>query len=162
RLLPVAPALGEGSKLAQGPCQPRPGLDPHVCPGRARLLVRRLHALLQQLGGLAEVADGMVYQPQAKGCFPLQGAVVERSREREALLACRHGAVEVSCYPEYTGHMGQYPSQPGPVVECPGQSFGLTQRGEAMPVLSQWLQRACQRETELDGQSPGVAVLGQV
>ena len=162
RLLPVAPALGEGPERAQGPRQPRLGLDPQVCTGRARLPVRRLHVLPQQLGRPAEVADGMVYLPQAIGCLHLQGAVAERGRELEGLLARRHGAVVVSRHPEYTGHPGQHPSQPGPVVERPGQGLGLAQQGEAPPMLSQWAQRASQREAELDGQPPGVAVLGQV
>ena len=60
------------------------------------------------------------------------------------------------------GHPGQHPSQPGPIVERPGQGLGLAQQGEAPPILSQWRQRASQREAELDGQPPGVAVLGQV
>ena len=34
RLLPVAPALGEGPERAQGPRQPRLGPDLHVCTGR--------------------------------------------------------------------------------------------------------------------------------
>ena len=67
RLLPVAPALGEGPERAQGPRQPRPGLDPHVCTGRARLPVRRLHVPPQQLGRPAEVADGIVCLPQVIG-----------------------------------------------------------------------------------------------
>ena len=42
RLLPMTPALGEGPERAQGPRQPRPGLDEQVCTGRARLPVRHL------------------------------------------------------------------------------------------------------------------------
>ncbi len=60
------------------------------------------------------------------------------------------------------GHPGQHPSQPGPIVERPGQGLGLAQQGEAPPMLSQCAQRASQREAEIDGQHPGVAVLGQV
>src|SRR5262245_60293254 len=71
RLLPVAPALGEGPERAQDLCQPRLGPDPHVCTGRARLPVRSLHALPQQLGRPAEVADGIVCPPQMKGCLHL-------------------------------------------------------------------------------------------
>ena len=137
RLLPVAPALGEGPERAQGPRQPRPGPDPQVCPGRARLPVRRLHVPPQQLGRPAEVADGIVCLPQVMGCLHLQGAVAERGRELEGLLARRHGAVGVSRYPEYMGHPGQHPSQPGPIVERPGQGLGLAQQGEAPPMLSQ-------------------------
>ena len=162
RLLPVAPALGEGPERAQGQRQPRPGLDPHVCTGRAGLPVRSLHVPPQQLGRPAEVADGMVCLPQAIECLHLQGAVAERGREREGLLARRHGAVEVSRQPEYMGHPGQHPSQPGPVVERPGQGLGLAQQGATPPMLSQLAQRASQREAEIDGQPPGVAVLGQV
>ena len=92
----------------------------------------------------------------------LQGAVAERGRELEGLLARRHGAVVVSRDPEYMGHPGQHPSQPGPIVERPGQGLGLAQQGEAPPMLSQWAQRASQSEAEIDGQHPGVAVLGQV
>ena len=120
RLLPVAPALGEGPELAQGLRQPRLGPDPHICPGRVRLPVRNLHAPPPQFGRPAEVTDGIVYRPQEIGCLLLQGAVAERGRELAGLLACHHGAVGVSRYPEYKGHLGQYPSQPGPVVERPG------------------------------------------
>ena len=63
RFLPVAPALGEGPERAQGPRQPRQGLDPQVCTGPTRLPVRRLHAPPQQLGRPAEVADGIVCLP---------------------------------------------------------------------------------------------------
>ena len=133
----MAPALGEGPERAQGPRQPRLGPDPHVCTGRARLPVRRLHAPPQQLGRPAEVADGIVCHPQVIGCLHLQGAVAERGRELEGLLARRHGAVVVSRHPEYLGHLGQHPSQPGPVVERPGQGLGLAQQGEAPPILSQ-------------------------
>ena len=96
RLLPVAPALGEGPERHQGPRQPRLGLDPHVCTVRARLPVRRLHVPPQQLGRPTEVADGMVCLPQVMGCLHLQGAVAERDRELEGLLARRYGAVVVS------------------------------------------------------------------
>ena len=94
--------------------------------------------------------------------LPLQGAIAERSRKIEGLLARCYGVVEVSRYPECTGYQGQHPYQPGPVVKHPGQGLGLAKQGEALPTLSQWLQRVCQREAELDGQPPGVAVLGQV
>ena len=53
------------------------------------------------------------------------GAVAERGREIEGLLARRHGAVEVSRQPEDMGPLGQHPSQPGPIVERPGQGLGL-------------------------------------
>ena len=162
RLLPVAPALGEGPERAQGPRQPRLGLDPHVCTGRARLPVRSLHVPPQQLGRPAEVADGIVGLPQGIGCLHLQGTIAERGREIEGLLARRHGAVEVSRILSTMGHPGQHPSQPGPIVERPGQGLGLAQQGEAPPMLSQWGQRASQSEAEIDGQHPGVAVLGQV
>ena len=162
RLLPVALALGEGAKLAQGPRQPGPGLEPQVWPGRARHLVRRRHALLQQRGRPAEVAAGMVDQPQAQGGFPLQGAVAERRRQLEGLLARCDGVVEVSRHPEGTGYQGQHPSQPSPVVKHPGQGLGLAKQGEALPTLSQGLQRVGQCEAKLEGQLPGVADLGQV
>ena len=58
RLLPVAPALGEGPERAQRPRQPRAGKALRVRTRRARLPVRRLHAPLQQLGRPAEVALG--------------------------------------------------------------------------------------------------------
>ena len=96
------------------------------------------------------------------GCFHLQGAVAERGRQFEGLPARRHGALEVSRYPEYLGHPGQHPYQPGPIVERPGQGLGLAQQGEAPPMLSQCGQRAIQSEAELDGQHPGVAGLGPV
>ncbi len=162
RLLPMAPALGEGPEHAQGPRQPRLGLDPQLCPGRARLPVRRLHAPPQQLGCPAEVADGRVCLSQAMGCLHLQGALAERGRELEGLLARRYGAVEVSRDPVCLAYLGQHPSQPGPIVERPGQSLGLAQQGEVPPILSQDDERASQREAELEGQPPGVAVLGQV
>ncbi len=62
--------------------------------------------------------------------------------------------------PEHMGHPGQHPSQPGPIIERPGQGLGLAQQGEAPPMLCQGAQRAFQREAELDGQHPGVAVFG--
>jgi hypothetical protein len=95
-------------------------------------------------------------------CLRLQGALAERGREHEGLLARHHGAVVVSRYPEYTGYRGQHPSQPGPVVKCPGQGRGLAQQGAISPIFSLCLQRACQCEADLDGQYPGVTVLGQV
>jgi hypothetical protein len=58
----------------------------------------------------------MVYQSEAKGCFPLQGPVAECSRKIESLLAHCYGVVEVSRSPECTGYQGQHPYQPGPVV----------------------------------------------
>ena len=96
RLLPVAPALGEGPELAQSPRQPRLGLDPLVCTGRASLPIRSLHAPPQQLGRPAEVADVIVYLPQGIGCLYLQGALAECGREFEGLPARRNGAVGVS------------------------------------------------------------------
>jgi hypothetical protein len=100
RLLPMTPALGKCSERAQGPRQPRPGLDEQVCTGRARLPVRRLDVPPQQLGRPAEVADGIVSLPQAKRCVLLQGNVAERGRKREGLLARRNGAIGVSCQPK--------------------------------------------------------------
>ena len=94
--------------------------------------------------------------------MPLQGALAELSRKIEGLLACRHGTRVVSRYPEYIGHPGEHPSQPGPIVERPGQGLGLAQQGEVPPTLSQCEQGAPQSEAELDRQHPGVAVLGQV
>jgi hypothetical protein len=96
------------------------------------------------------------------GCLYLQGAVAERGRELKGLPAHRYGAVEVSREPEYHGHPGQHSSQPGPIVERPGQGLGLTQQGEAPPMLSQCVQWFIQSEAQLEGQSPGVAVLGEV
>jgi hypothetical protein len=100
RLLPVTPALGEGSERAQGPRQPRLGLDLPVCPGGARLLGRLLYTPLQQLSRPAEVADAIVCHPQGQGCLPLQGAVAERGRKREGLLARCYGTVGVSRVPK--------------------------------------------------------------
>jgi len=56
RLLPVAPALGEGPERAQGLCQPRLGPD-QVYPGRARLPVRGLDDPPEQRGRPTEIAD---------------------------------------------------------------------------------------------------------
>ena len=128
---PLAPALGEGPEVTHDQRQPRPGHDPHVCPGRAQLPVRRLHVPPQQLGRPAEVAEGIVGQPQVIGCLHPQGALAERGRELEGLLARRHGAVVVSRDPEYIGHPGQHPSQPSPIVERPGQGLSLAQQGVA-------------------------------
>ena len=75
--------------------------------------------------------------PQGKGCCHLQGAVAERGRKREGLLARCYGTVGVSRLPEYNGHTGQHPSQPGPIAERPGQGLGLAQQGKAPPSLSQ-------------------------
>jgi hypothetical protein len=113
----------------------------------------------QQLDRPAKVADGRVCLPQVKGGFYLQSAVAERGRELEGLPARRHGAVGVSRLPEYLGHSGKHLYQPGPVVERPGQGLGLTQQGEAPPILSQLVQREIHREAEVDGPRPGVAVL---
>ena len=163
RLLPVAPALGEGPERAQGPRQPRPGLDPHVCTGRARLPVRRLHVPPQQLGRPAEVAEGIVYLPQVIGWLaPARRCRRARPRVRgpagPLAMAPSGSPVSLSAVAIH----GQHPSQPGPVVERPGQGLGLAQQGEAPPILSQCAQRACHSEAEIDGQHPGVAVLGQV
>ena len=92
----------------------------------------------------------------------LQGALAELGRKRKGLPAHRHGAVGVSRHPEYMGHRDQHPSQPRPIVERPGQGLGLAQQGEAPPILSHSGQRTSQSEAELEGQHPGVAVLGQV
>jgi len=86
----------------------------------------------------------------------------ERGRELEGLPAYRNGAVGGSRHREHMGDGASTPSQPGPVVERSGQGLGLAQQGELPPMLSECGQRACQREAELDGQHPGVAVLGQV
>ena len=137
RLLPVTPALSEGSERAQGPRQPRLRLEPYVCTGLARLPVCRLDDPPQQLDCPAEVADVMVCHPQAKGCSYLQGTLANRGREFEGLLARCYGTVGVSRLPKYKGHTGQHPSQPGPVVERPGQGLGLAQQGKAPPSLSQ-------------------------
>jgi hypothetical protein len=56
----------------------------------------------------------------------LQSALAEFDGEGEGLLARHSSATMVSCDPEYPGHPGEHPSQPSPVVERPGQSFGLT------------------------------------
>ena len=96
------------------------------------------------------------------GCLHLQDAVAERGCKFEGLLARSHGAVGISREPAYMGHPGQHPSQLGPVVERPGQGLGLAQQGEAPPIFSQYAQRASQSEAEINGQPPGVAVLGQV
>src|SRR5262249_10942813 len=122
---------------AQGPRQPRLRLEPYACTGPARLPVCRLYAPPQQLDCPAEVADVIVCLPQAKGCLPLQGAVAERGRKREGLLARCYGTVGVSRLPKYTGPTAQHPSQPGPVVERPGPGLGLTQQGKAPLRLSQ-------------------------
>src|SRR3989442_1318985 len=74
---PVAPALGEGPKRAQGLRQPRLGLDPGGT-GRASPPAHTLHAPPQQLDRPAEAADGRVSPPQLIGCLPLQGALAER------------------------------------------------------------------------------------
>ena len=95
-------------------------------------------------------------------CSRLQGALAELGREREGLLAYRNGAVEVSRHPECTAHHGQHLSQPGPIVERPGQDLGLAQQGGVPPILAQCSQRASQCEAELEGQQPGVVGLGQV
>src|SRR5262245_22946631 len=96
------------------------------------------------------------------GCLRLQGAIAELDREREDLLASRNSAVVVSRDPEDIGHPDQYPSQPSPIVERPSQGLGLAQQGEVPPKLSQCDQRAIQSEAEIEGQSPGITVLGQV
>ena len=108
-----------------------------VCTGRARLSVRSFPIPPQQLGRPAEVANGIIYLPQGIGYFHLQGAVVELDRKRERLLTRRHGAVGVSRDPEDIGHHSQHPSQPGSIVERPGEDLGLAQQGEVPPILSQ-------------------------
>src|SRR5262245_43704643 len=90
RLLSVAPALVEGSELAQDSRQPRLRPAPQESPERVRRPVRRRHAPPQQLNRQAEVADGIVCLPQVIGCFHLQDAVAEHGREFEGLLARRN------------------------------------------------------------------------
>jgi hypothetical protein len=99
---PVAPTLSERPKCAQDPCQPRPGLDPHVCPGCASLPVRRLHTLLQQRGCLSEVATGPVGLPQGIRRLRQHGAIADLDRQLDGLPARRNGTVVVSCRPEYS------------------------------------------------------------
>src|SRR5262249_56246375 len=96
RLLPVAPALGEGPKRRQGLRQSPLGHDPGHYAGCAGLLVRRLDVPPQQLGRPAEVTDGIVGLPQVTGCLRLQGAVAERGRELAGLLARGNGTLIVS------------------------------------------------------------------
>ena len=60
------------------------------------------------------------------GGLYLQGALAERSREVEGLLARRYSAVEVSSrQPEDIDPLGQHSPQPGPIVDRPGQGLGL-------------------------------------
>ena len=90
--------------------------DPHVCTGRARLPVRRLHVPPQQLGRPAEVADGIVDLPQAIGGLHLQGAVAERGRERRGPAGpppWRRRGLPSPCVPG--------PSRPAPVPAGPGR-----------------------------------------
>ena len=94
RFLPVMPAIREGPELAQGPRQPRPGLDPFRY-WASRGVVRCCDAPPQQLGRPPEVADGIVGLPQEIGGVPLHGAVGEAGRKFQGLLAHRHGAVIV-------------------------------------------------------------------
>jgi hypothetical protein len=95
-------------------------------------------------------------------CLRLQGIVAKFDCEREGLLACCNGAVVVSSQPEYLGHPGQYPSQPGSIVERSGQGLGFARQSEAPPILTHYSQRELRCEAEVDGQHPGVAGLGQV
>ena len=44
----------------------------------------------------------------------------------------------------------------------PRAGLGLAQQGQAPPMLSQLGQRAIHSEAEIEGQYPGIAVLGQV
>src|SRR5262249_19584459 len=162
RLLPMAPALGEGPEYTQGPCQPRLGLDPYVCTDPGRLPVRSLDIPPQHRGPPAEVAGGIVDPPQAKGGLLLQGMLAEGGRELEGLLSYGNGAIRVSREPEDIGHRVQHPYEPGPVVERPGEVRGLAQQDETAPILSQVEERAIQSEAELDGQHLGVATLGEV
>jgi hypothetical protein len=111
RLLPVAPALGEGAERAQGPRQPRPGEAPNVSE-RSRLSVHCLDGPPLQLGGPAEVANRSIYLPQVIGCAHLQGAIAKLGRQIEGLLARRHGAVVVSHQPADKNDPDQRPSQP--------------------------------------------------
>jgi len=147
----MAPALGEGPKLAQEPRQKRLGPDPHVCTGRTRLPIRSFHIAPQQLDRPTKFPDGPVSQRQLMGCFPLQGPIAVRDREIEGLPARRHRAVGVSCETARQGYTGEHPSQPSPIVKCPGQGLGLTQQGEAPPMLAQLCQGVSQREVDVDG-----------
>jgi hypothetical protein len=92
----------------------------------------------------------------------LHSAIAELGRQIEGLPACRNGTVEISREPEYSGHLGEYPSQSNPIVKLSSQGLGLAQQGEVPPIFSQSEQRASQCEADLDGQHPGIAVLGQV
>jgi hypothetical protein len=92
----------------------------------------------------------------------LQGTLAELDREIEGLLARCNSTLEVSHDPEYSSHPAQYPSQTGPVFERPGQDFGLAQQSEAPSILPQFDQREIQSEAELEGQHPGVTLLGQL
>ena len=157
----MAPALGEGPERAQDPRQPR--------PRSVRLSVlgvpdsRSAASTFHRSSSAARPKSPMAGMPApGNRMLALQGAVAERGREIEGLLARRNSAVGVSRLPAYLGHPGQHPSQPGPIVERPGQGLGLAQQGEAPSMLSQSAQRASQRKAEIDGPPQVSPSVGQV
>ena len=97
-----------------------------------------------------------------KGCWPLQGAVAELGCELESLMACHNGAVVVSRNPKY------WPIRVNTWTNRTRSSSALARvsaspnRARYRPCSPSPAQRASQREAELDGQHPGIAVLGKV
>ena len=99
---------------------------------------------------------------QVIGCMRLQGAVCRARPRVRRPAGRRHGAVGNLPSPEYLGHPWPAPAPAGPDRRAPGQDLGLAQQGAAPSMLSQCAQRAIDSEAELDGPTPGVAVVGQV
>jgi len=137
RLLPMPAAGIKVAQKAQHQRQPRVCLDPVIPLGIRRASLQRRHVLPQEHSGLAQVTARKVRLPQTLACGDLHGAVAERGGNVQGLLTGCHGARVLRHHPEEKSLLDQHLSEPGPVVECLGQDFGLLEVGQRLPVLAQ-------------------------
>ena len=163
RLLPVAPALGEGPECAQGPRQPRPGLDPHVCTGRARLpgpppprstaaarppgRSRRWHS--RPAPGnrmLAPARRDRRARPRARG-----PAGPPQWRRRGLPCSCVHGPSLASTRPSRARSSS-----------ARARASASPNRARRRPYSPRWLSEPPNARRRSMASHPGVAVLGQV
>ena len=137
----MAPALGEGPERPQGPRQPRLGLRAARLYWACQTPWPRLHVPLAAARppGRSRRWHNMP-SPGDRMLAPARRYRRARPRARGPARPPQWRR-RVSRLPEYIGHPGQHPSQPGPIVERPGQGLGLAQQGEAPPMLSQCGQR---------------------
>ena len=94
--------------------------------------------------------------------MPLQGAVAELDREREGLLARRHGAVGVSRHRSTWAIRASTCPSRARSSSALASASASPNRARCRPYSPSAASGRSQSEAELEGQHPGVAVLGQV